>query len=208
MRELPYFMCNYALEATMKSKSRPYGRAAGTTGKTVATSEARRSSKNRAGTNVRTQARAFAPDKARSVLRKWYRPSSGGERASEALNDALRLASKVASGFPTKAVDDVIESGLVEPGTVYELVVPRRTLADRKQKGKPLSAEQSDRLARVLRVYARAEEAIGDASRAHAWLHKENRALEGRRPVDLVGSDAGTRAVEKVLGRIEYGVVS
>ncbi|HEY7769931.1 type II toxin-antitoxin system Xre/ParS family antitoxin, partial [Longimicrobium sp.] len=104
--------------------------------------------------------------------------------------------------------DDVISSGLVDAGVVYEIVVSRRTLADRKQKEKPLSPEQSDRLARVLRIYARAEEAIGDVSRASRWLHKENRALEGKRPVDLLGTDAGTRAIERVLGRIEHGIVS
>lgn len=96
----------------------------------------------------------------------------------------------------------------MEPDVVYTLVIPRRTLADRKQKEKSLSPEQSDRLSRVLRIYSRAEEAIGDVSRAHRWLHRANRSLEGNRPIDLLGTDAGSRAVEKVLGRIEHGVIS
>jgi putative toxin-antitoxin system antitoxin component (TIGR02293 family) len=155
------------------------------------------------------QAREFTPEKAGSVLQKWYRGEGGRTpRASEALGVELRLADRIASGFPTTAVDDVIGSGLVEASVIYEIVVPRRTLADRKLKQKPLSPEQSDRLVRVLRIYARAEEAIGDVSRAYRWLHRANRALEGMRPIDLLGSDAGTRAVEKVLGRIEHGVVS
>ncbi|HEX8318877.1 type II toxin-antitoxin system Xre/ParS family antitoxin [Longimicrobium sp.] len=153
--------------------------------------------------------RRFVPERAGSVIQKWYRLEVGGQaRKAEALSGELRLAGKVAAGYPTRAVDDVISSGLVEPRVMYELVVSRRTLADRKQKEKLLSPEQSDRLARVLRVYARAEEAIGDMSRASRWLHKENRALEGKRPVDLLGTDAGTRAVERVLGRIEHGIVS
>lgn len=169
----------------------------------------RASSKKAFAANVSGQPRTFAPDKAGSVLRKWYRLETGGKSpATEALSGELRLARQVDSGFPTKAVDEVIDSGLVEPRVMYEIVIPRRTLADRKQKDKPLSAEQSDRLARMLRVYARAEEAIGDALRAHRWLHKDNRALGGKRPIDLLASDAGTRAVEKVLGRIEHGIVS
>lgn len=156
-----------------------------------------------------TEPRRLAPDRAGSVIQEWYRSKAGGEaRKAEALGGELRLADRVAAGYPTRAVDDVINSGLVEPGVMYGIVVSRRTLADRKQKEKPLSPEQSDRLARVLRVYARAEEAIGDVSRASRWLHKENRALEGKRPVDLLGTDAGTRAVERVLGRIEHGIVS
>lgn len=154
------------------------------------------------------EGRVFAPERAGLVLRRWYRPESGRRaRGGDALSGDLSLARRVEAGFPTEAVDEVIASGLVEPRVMYEMVVPRRTLADRKQKAKPLTAEQSDRLARLLRVYARAEDAIGDPGRAHHWLHAPNRALGGR-PIDLLGSDAGSRAVEKVLGRIEHGVVS
>lgn len=152
------------------------------------------------------QPREFAADKAAAVLRKWYRASHSP--ASARLGGDLQMAQRVTSGIPTRAVDDVISSGLIEPDVLYALVVPRRTLADRKQKDKALSPEQSDRLSRVLRIYARAEEAIGDVSRAHRWLHKSNRALEANRPIDLLGTDAGSRAVEKVLGRIEHGVIS
>lgn len=108
----------------------------------------------------------FLPAKAGLVLRRWYRPGSTGQpKMSEALSGDLRLAKKVSEGFPTKAVDDVIEAGLVEARVLYDIVLPRRTLADRKQKDKPLSPDQSDRLARVLRVYSRAEDAIGDVTR-------------------------------------------
>ena len=148
----------------------------------------------------------FAAEKAATVLRKWYAGSHA--RAPARLGGDLQMAHRVASGIPTRAVDDVISSGLVEPEVMYTLVVPRRTLADRKQKERALSPEQSDRLSRVLRVYARAEEAIGDVARAHRWLHRSNRSLEGNRPIDLLGTDAGSRAVEKVLGRIEHGVIS
>lgn len=151
----------------------------------------------------------FLADRASTVLRKWYHGDPGSHAPSTArLGGELRIASRVASGLPTSAVDDVISSGLMEPDVVYTLVIPRRTLADRKQKEKSLSPEQSDRLSRVLRIYSRAEEAIGDVSRAHRWLHRANRSLEGNRPIDLLGTDAGSRAVEKVLGRIEHGVIS
>lgn len=143
------------------------------------------------------------------VLRRWYvSERKGAASTAETLGADLQLAERIAKGFPARAVDELIESGLVEAAVMYEIVVPRRTLADRKQKKKPLSPEQSDRLARVLRIYTRAAEAIGDVTRASRWLHKDNRALGGRRPIELLGSDAGARAVEKVLGRIEHGVIS
>lgn len=67
-------------------------------------------------------------------------------------------------------------------------------------------SEKPDRVARVTRVTTRAEEALGDASKAGRWLRKPNRALRGRRPLDLLDSDAGVRVVEQALARIEHGL--
>ena len=120
----------------------------------------------------------------------------------------LELADAIRRGLPTRAVDAVIRSGLFEPGELYALVVPRRTLAHRKEKRQPLSPEQSDRLARLVRIAERAEDALGDPERAARWLRKPNRALEQKRPIDLLESDIGARMIERVLGRIEHGVYS
>ena len=64
----------------------------------------------------------------------------------------------------------------------------------------------TDRLTRVARVMARAEEALGDAEKARRWLRKPNRALQGRVPLDPARSEAGARIVEQALGRIEHGL--
>lgn len=50
----------------------------------------------------------------------------------------------------------------------------------RRQKVKErasLSPSESDRLARVVRLISRAEEALEDREKAHRWLRKPNRAL-------------------------------
>lgn len=124
------------------------------------------------------------------------------------LGGDLALADRVEAGIPTDAVDEAIRSGVVAAELVFNTVLPRRTLAHRKEKEQRLSTEESDRFARLLRIYSRAEETLGDTERAWRWLGKENRALNNRRPVDLLSSDAGTRAVEKVLGRIDHGIFS
>jgi putative toxin-antitoxin system antitoxin component (TIGR02293 family) len=153
----------------------------------------------------------FVPDagpEGAASLDKWFKRVGYARGAGGTLATELRVAQQVRKGYPAQAVDEILAAGMIEPRIMYEIVVPRRTLAHRKQKEQPLTPEQSDRLARVLRIFARAQEALGDLDRASRWLHKENRALQGRRPVELLGSDAGTRAVEKVLGRIEHGVFS
>ena len=53
----------------------------------------------------------------------------------------LDLLAAIQRGLPTRAVEEVLQSGLFEPGEVYELVIARRTLAHRKEKRQPLSPE-------------------------------------------------------------------
>jgi len=39
-----------------------------------------------------------------------------------------------------------------------------------------------------------------------SWLHTANRSLGGRKPLELVRTDAGAELVVDVLGRLEHGV--
>jgi putative toxin-antitoxin system antitoxin component (TIGR02293 family) len=66
----------------------------------------------------------------------------------------------------------------------------------------------SDRLFRVARIAARAEEVFESETAAREWLKRPNRALSGTAPIDLLDTDAGSIQVSDLLGRIEYGVFS
>lgn len=120
----------------------------------------------------------------------------------------LELAEAIHEGLSYQSLDHVLKSDDLEASEAYDLVGSRRTLMRKKKEGTKLSPTESDRLARVVRVIARAEEALGDRDKARRWLRKENRALEGKRPIDLLDSDPGTRIVERILGRIEHGIYS
>jgi len=89
---------------------------------------------------------------------------------------------------------------------MYSLVGNLRTLQRKQAARSRLTPTESDRLARVARVVALAEDAIGDKARARRWLTEPTAALAGQRPVDLLDSDIGAEQVEGVLVRIEYGV--
>lgn len=133
----------------------------------------------------------------------------GGTRVlKRPVRSELDLVDAIQGGLPTRAVEEVLRSGLFQPAEVYALVMPRRTLAHRKSRRQRLSPEQSDRLARLVRVADRAEDALGNAEKAGHWLRRPNRALQGKRPIDLLESGLGARMVERVLGRIEHGVYS
>ncbi|MCI0435936.1 MAG: DUF2384 domain-containing protein [Gemmatimonadetes bacterium] len=133
----------------------------------------------------------------------------GGKRIlKREVRSDLDLIAAIEAGLPVAAVEAVIRAGMLSASEVHALVIPRRTLAHRKERAGRLTAEQSDRLARVVRVAARASEAIGDAEKAARWLRKPGRALQGKRPLDLLETDVGARMVEQVLGRIEHGLVA
>ncbi len=187
----------------MAGKKPRTGRAAGRKRATKKTAAARAASKARSVSGV--EGKGAVRENASSLYGQYFVTTAAGGRD---LRTDLGAAKAIESGVSTQAVDDVIEAGLVEAAVVYDLVLPRRTLAYRKSREQRLTPEESDRLARVLRVFARTEDALGDAERAVRWIRKPNRALEGMTPLELLSSEAGARAVEKVLGRLEHGVFS
>lgn len=135
----------------------------------------------------------------------------GGEKIlGKRVESDLALADAVAAGLPSGSLDALFERlapAAIPQKVVYEVVGSERTLQRKRVGRKRLSAAESDKLARFARIAARAEEALGDRERALRWLGKPNRALGGKAPVGLLGSDAGVVVVEQVLERIAHGVV-
>jgi putative toxin-antitoxin system antitoxin component (TIGR02293 family) len=119
------------------------------------------------------------------------------------------LADLVRKGLPASSV--ALLAGKLSIGSAAlsrKLGIAQRTLTRRVSRQSRLTVAESDRTARLARVYANAVEMIGDEDRAVQWLLTPNRALSGDRPLDKVDTDVGAREVEDVLGRIAYGVFS
>lgn len=119
----------------------------------------------------------------------------------------LDLAAAVRAGIPTRAVRLVWKKKIMSPAETYAYVVARRTFEHREKAGR-LTPEQSDRLARVLRLTALAERAFGEPAKAATWLRRKTRPLDEHAPIELLNSDAGAKAVEDLLGRIEHGIAA
>jgi putative toxin-antitoxin system antitoxin component (TIGR02293 family) len=118
--------------------------------------------------------------------------------------DMIKL---IRRGLPVGAVQFVLDSGRLTLAEIDQIVLPRKTLANRRKLGN-LTPEQSDRLVRVARVLAAAEETFGNQEKAGAWLRRPTRALGGEAPLNLLDTDGGTREVETLLGRIGYGIAA
>ena len=132
----------------------------------------------------------------------------GSAILSREIRSEMDLADAIKEGLPYPALEHVLGSGDLQLSEAYGLVASRRTLMRRRQERSRLSRGESDRLARVVRVIARAEETLGDREKAHRWLRKPNQVLADRPPLDLLDSDFGARMVERILGRIACGIYS
>src|SRR5256885_7645172 len=89
---------------------------------------------------------------------------------------------------------------------IFALVVPKRTLARRRAANERLTIEETDKALRLARIAAQAERVFGAADKAHRWLRKAKRALQGETPLAYLASEAGARVVEDMLHRVEHGV--
>jgi putative toxin-antitoxin system antitoxin component (TIGR02293 family) len=119
-----------------------------------------------------------------------------------------QLRETVKAGLPYASLEALIgKFGLAREEAAAALHLPQRTIARRKKEQK-LQADESDRLLRLARVGAQAAATLGSEEKAVQWLRRPNRALGNHAPLDLIGSDIGTRQVEEVLGRIEHGNIS
>lgn len=135
--------------------------------------------------------------------------SLGGARTlRREISSSDELREQVRAGLPFSSLEslgDRFDLGREDLSAALHL--PLRTIARRKRERR-LRADESDRLVRLARVLSHTATVFGDPSRASLWLHRENRALGGARPLDLLDTDIGARQVEDVLGRIEHGIPS
>ena len=113
----------------------------------------------------------------------------------------------VLRGLSVGAVQFMLDSGWLTPAELDRLVLPRKTLANRR-KLDTLTPEQSDRLLRAARVIAAAEETFGAREKAATWLHRSTAALAGEAPLDRLDTSEGARDVETLLGRIAHGIAA
>jgi len=134
----------------------------------------------------------------------------GGRKVlGRAIRKPEDLAHLVRKGLPVSSVTALAAKlHLGNAALSRKLRIPQRTLTRRRSAASLLTPAESDRTARVARVYASAVEMIGDEEKAVGWLNAPNRALGGEKPLDQLDTDMGARSVEEILGRIAYGVYS
>jgi len=117
--------------------------------------------------------------------------------------DQVALVEFIRNGLPVKAVEKAAAAIGLDVGDLVAFgVLPRRTLSHSRRSGR-FSQTQSDRVARLFRVWAKARDTFGE--KARDWMGRPTRPLGGKTPVELLDTESGARLVEELLYRIDRG---
>ncbi len=118
----------------------------------------------------------------------------------------LTLAYSVEKGLPVSALDKFATR--VSPDDTRRFsyrVVPKPTLERRRRDKQPLSTEESDRLARVAKVFAFGIEVFRDEAKVRSFLNRPHPMLDERPPLEIaLATGPGADAVINLLGRAAY----
>ncbi|MDA8327248.1 MAG: DUF2384 domain-containing protein [Nitrospiraceae bacterium] len=87
------------------------------------------------------------------------------------------------------------------------LGISLRTLQRKRDSHKALSISESDRLYRMAKIYALAVIVLEDEEMARKWLHRPQRGLGWKVPIQVIQTEAGAQEVEDLLEKIEFGAL-
>jgi putative toxin-antitoxin system antitoxin component (TIGR02293 family) len=142
-----------------------------------------------------------------TVLETVYTKLGGRKTLGEEIASEADLARIVLRRIPMKALEQVQRGGL-SVREIERFVIPARTRRHRLSRREKLTVEESDRLVRLTRIQALAEDVFGDVVKANRWLREGLNILDGRSPLEMAHTDAGSRVVEQVLAKIDWGAAA
>ncbi len=121
--------------------------------------------------------------------------------------DFPNVMKAMTKGFSWKAFERLARNMNIPQNQIGEtLGITRRTLARRKT-GKRFQFQESDRLLRIARVFAKTLKLFdGDRDAASEWLTHRSLYLGGATPLEYSRFDVGATEVERLIGCIEQGI--
>ena len=109
-------------------------------------------------------------------------------------------------GLPLSMLDEFSAYSGIPVKNLLEVVIPPRTLKHRRARKEPLSPEESDRLARVAKMYELAVKVYGDREDGKGWMLRPKRRFDERTPLTMLRTEKGEEAVEEFLIQIDEGM--
>ncbi len=115
-----------------------------------------------------------------------------------------RTVQPLQSGLPYRSVELLrFRLRLTKKDLSHYLAVAPRTLA-RRQSAKVLHLQESERVYRLARLYAKAFQVLGSEEQAVVWLRHPSKSLGNVIPLSLLASEEGAWQAENELNGIEH----
>jgi putative toxin-antitoxin system antitoxin component (TIGR02293 family) len=124
----------------------------------------------------------------------------------EKITSLTALIQEIKTGLPVRAFEDLSRQIGVPQSRLTKIVnIEPRTLTRRKIEGR-FKPTESERVLRLVQLYKRAVEVLGDPETAKTWFSSPVKGLGYKTPLDFADTEPGAHEVENLLGRIEDGV--
>ncbi len=107
-----------------------------------------------------------------------------------------------------RAVLGVLNEVGFTPSETLKLVFGSSKSTSKDDVSSLLTKTQSDRAFRIANLTLLSNRVFGDISKAFLWLRRENQLLDGKTPISSLETEAGSRAVEDILIRIDHGIAA
>lgn len=129
-------------------------------------------------------------------------PSRGKERTASVVDSWIEVEKGLPKSFASELFQRVAATSPRPTGKLRAELIPDSSW---KRAGKTLGHQASQTAARLSHVLSLAERVWGNETDATAWLNSPHPELQGATPLSLLRTEAGGRAVETLLGALEFG---
>lgn len=112
----------------------------------------------------------------------------------------------VHAGLPKRSLELLASRLCRDPRIANQFkykVIPAATW---KRRHKWLSRQESERIERLARVLAFAEDVLGNRDEARQWMNAPHWELDRKPPVEVAQTEIGARRVESVLHKLMFGL--
>lgn len=141
-----------------------------------------------------------------STKREYWVRESAAALGHTPLEAHERVRKGISLGEVTRFMERM---GLTQQEVAALLGLPLRTFQRRLgAPEKKLDPTTGGRYYRAIKIVQHATVLMGATTTTLEWLRSPQRALGFRIPLELLATEPGSEAVEDLLGRIEYGVVT
>jgi len=144
---------------------------------------------------------------ASSPVERVFRKLGGRRALGVDVSSEADLARIVRHGIRLSVLGHVRRAGFSKQ-EIERFIIPARTWRHRQSRREPLTLEESDRLVRLTRIQALAEDVFGDAEKANRWLREALGILDDKSPLEVARSEAGARLIEQILAKIDWGAAA